>query len=186
MIAKEYLEFKQDASILIFKDENKINLDNHEIDDFIPWWDEMIVESIETFNFIDYLDISFSQDSMDISKSAYYVSLAKLFDSYDLVILNSNRFKLSDDFEDNSLMLVVVEPTEKSIEEVKQIKFSDRAYLVLNKYNFEAVSEEIRDRISEIDLRMVAKFEDITAHSEQISQNVHKIMNILDLASVRS
>ncbi len=181
LIAKEFLDFKDDASILIYKNDNEVNMDNHEVHDFIPLWDEMIVESVESVGFIDYLDIFFSKDSLDLSKEAFYESLKKLFNSYELVIINSNNFKFNPQFEEKSVMLLVVEPTEKSLDELSEISWSDRTHLVLNKYNSDSVHSVIRDKISDINLRLVAKFEDFTTGSEANQNNLHKIMHALDL-----
>lgn len=178
-IGNEFLNYSPDASVLVFENTNKINLDNKEIEDFIPWWEEMIAESINSLGFLDSLNLAYADDSLEISKQAYYSALKKIFSSYQLVLVNSNNFSFNDTVVDNKPMLVVVETDEASIDFVEELEFSENAFLVLKKEDSEALAPNARDKIAEINLKLIAKYED--SKQEQFAANTKKILNILEL-----
>ena len=179
LLAKQYLKYFPEDATLIFRDSKKINLDNKEVVDFIPMWDEYISESIENLEYVDFLDLCFDEKSLEISKQAYYASLEKLFKTYKLVLIVSNSFMMKDLLGEENIA-VVLEPTKESIDHVSDLTLSQHSFLILNKFS-SSVSSSIRDKIAEIDLKMIARIDLENKEDAQLEHNLLHILQSFDI-----
>lgn len=154
LVARAYISYFYESSVLVFSDLEEDKSSELEDPEESFAYDQLINDSVDSDDYLDYLDIG----PVDCDNKVLFKSLKKFFASYELVIIVSNSYPIHGLLQDSKL-LIVFEPDEKSITEISDFDVLEESFLVLNQNEFEEISPVLRDEIADLDLKLIAKFQ---------------------------